>query len=764
MGVATVLLLIVAAAAFYLGFYAHRGNGPKLRNATIVAAEPPTFVGSKVCGTCHTDEFHDWLGSHHQLAMQPATAATVLGDFANATFSDGGVASNFFRDDDKFMVRTDGSDGKPHDYRIGYSFGVSPLQQYLIGLPGGRLQAFGDAWDSRPRAAGGQRWFALYPGSEGQPSSPLYWTAPDQTWNFACAACHSTDLRKNYDAKTRTYATTYSEISVGCEACHGPGSAHVAWARHPQDYSGSDPKHGLTIALDERAGVSWKYDSRTGIVRRNKPRTTDREIQTCARCHSLGTPIHEDYVHGQPLGDDYRVALLDADLYFPDGQIKGEVYEYGSFIQSRMFHAGVTCSDCHNPHTARLRIKGNGLCTSCHLAAKYDSPSHYHHPAESAGAQCVSCHMPTRTYMRIDKRRDHSIRVPRPDLSVVLGTPNACNECHSGKTPQWAADWITKWYGPKRIGFQHFGPALQAGRLGAPDAQRLLTKLVGDSSQPAIARATALKLLAGHDDRQNDALLRKGSEDASPLVRRAAAGMLSAADLKANIAAMHRLLDDPVRAVRIAAADSLAGVKHDTLPPDAATALDNASAEYVAAQSLNADRPEAHLDLAFFFGRQGELDGARSELTTALSLDPTFSPAAVNLADLDRTLGHDDEAAAVLQRAMRHSPNDPSLLYALGLLEVRQGQKAKALDSLADAARLAPSNPRYAYVYAVALNDAGNIKAAIAVLERSLKLNPYDRDSLAALVSFCTHVGDRAKALKYAKMLDQLSRKERPSG
>ena len=301
--------------------------------------------------------------------MQPANDSTVLGDFNDARFTRAGITSRFYRRDGKFVVSTDGPDGAIHDYRIKFTFGVSPLQQYLIEFPGGRLQALGIAWDSRPRDQGGQRWFDLYPGQTISYRDPLHWTAIQQNWNFMCADCHSTNLRKNYDLGSRTYATTYAEINVACEACHGPGSRHVAWARKAQGWLHSgDRNNGLLIALDERKNAVWTIDPASGNARRSVARTSEREIQMCARCHSRRAQIHEDYVHGQPVGDDYRVAILDQDLYFPDGQIKGEVYEYGSFIQSRMFHAGVTCGDCHDPHTLKLRAPGNGVCLQCHAA------------------------------------------------------------------------------------------------------------------------------------------------------------------------------------------------------------------------------------------------------------------------------------------------------------------------------------------------------------------------------------------------------------
>jgi tetratricopeptide (TPR) repeat protein len=688
--------------------------------------------------------------------MQPAANSTVFGDFSNSNFTHAGITSTFFRRDSKFMVHTDGPDGALHDYEIKYTFGVYPLQQYLIAMPGGRLQALGIAWDSRPRERGGQRWFFLYPGQRISPPNPLHWTSIDQTWNYMCADCHSTNLRKNYDLRTRTYDTTYAEIDVACEACHGPGSNHDLWARKQGEWQRFQTDHGLPIALDERKGVSWPVDSAGNSIHRSTPLESEREIQMCARCHSRRGEVYEDSVHGQPIGDNYRVALLDQDLYFPDGQIKGEVYEYGSFVQSRMFHAGVTCSDCHEPHSLKLRADGNNVCLQCHSASKYDSPQHHFHQVGSPGAQCVECHMPTRTYMVIDARRDHSLRIPRPDLSAKLGTPNACTNCHQDKPNQWAAAALNKRYGRIPVGFQHFAEALEAGIQNAPGARQSLTDLIAERDQPSIARATALSMLAAYSPSLSYPAIREGVVDDSALVRRAAAQALSNSDPTASASFLLPLLRDPVRSVRIETAEVLASVPANTIPADVAVSLSRATDEYVAAQELNADRPEAHLNLGLLYEKEDHLDKSEAEFKTALSLEPAFAPASVNLADLYRAHNRDSEGEGILQDAIGRSPNDASLYHALGLLMVRQKRTAHGLDLLSTAARLDPGNARYTYVYAVALNDTGQTSIAIEMLERNLTVHPYDRDSLTALMSFCDQSGDPAKALAFAQRLYEL--------
>lgn len=724
------------------------------------SASPPAFVGAATCGGCHERELKLWNGSHHELAMLPANGSTVLGDFNDASIADGAVTSRMFRRGGKFIVRTGGPDGALHDYEIKFTFGVSPLQQYLVEMPGGRLQALGIAWDSRPRERGGQRWFNLFPGIKPGANDPLHWTGIDQNWNFMCADCHSTNLRKNYHPDTRTFTTSYAEIDVACEACHGPGSRHVAWAAPSAPrrgyQAGAEADDGLPIAFDERRGVNWKTDPLSGNVVRSAPRRSEREIQTCARCHSRRSQIHEDYVHGQPVGDDYRVALLAENLYYPDGQIKDEDYEYGSFIQSRMYHAGVTCSDCHEPHSLKLRAPGNGVCLQCHAAARYDSPAHHFHQTGSPGARCVECHMPARIYMTVDARRDHSIRIPRPDLSVKIGVPNACTGCHRDKSADWAASAMVKWYRHQPVGFQRFAEALNAGAIGAPEAPSALAQLAADSEQPAIARASALALMAGYSESDRGEPMRAGARDASPLVRGAAARLLPQADPQASPDVSARLLRDPVRAVRIEAAEALAGAPAGALAEGESAALQRAVGEYIAAQELNADRPEAHSNLALLFAREKRFDEAQRELATALALDPSFAPAAVDLADLDRELGREADGERVLREAIARSPADAPLQHALGLLLVRQGHRQEALEHLAAAARLDPASARFAYVYAVALNGTRQGGKALDVLEDDVARHPYDCDALGALAAFYRSAGNFKMADGYAKRLAEL--------
>jgi Flp pilus assembly protein TadD len=732
---------------------------PPASSARAEDAPPAGFVGRAVCADCHQAESAAWQGSHHDKAMQEATEETVLGDFDNATLTHFAVTSTFYRKGGKFLVRTDGPDGALHDYEIAYTFGVYPLQQYLIAFPGGRYQALPIAWDSRPAAAGGQRWFHLYPKEAMPAGDALHWTGMNQTWNFMCADCHSTDLRRNFYLASDSYRTTWSEVDVSCEACHGPGSHHVAWARSPASVA-DDGRKGLVVWLADSSGGTWALDPAVGTATRTAPRASNAEIETCAFCHARRREIAETFAYGHPFLDSAVPSLLDADVYFPDGQIQEEDYEYGSFLQSRMFRMGVTCSNCHEPHSLKLRAAGNQVCAQCHLPAKFDVEAHSHHKPGSAGAECANCHMPTRTYMVIDVRRDHAIRVPRPDLSAALGTPNACNNCHTDKSALWAADQVAAWFGPSRRSEAHYGTIIDAGRRGAAGAEAGLAALALDEGEPGIVRATALSLLprfaANTGPEQIKAYL-GGLKDPDPLIRATAIDSLAPFAPDQRLPVVAPLLDDKVLAVRIAAARSLAGAPAASLTPDQQAALDRAGLELLQSLQATAERPESQLSIGAFLAERGRIAEAETAYRAGLRLDPGSAPLMVNLADLYRATDRDGEAEPLLRQAIAAQPDFAPGYHALGLLLARQHDMPNALAALQKALVLAPEDARYAYVYAVALNSAGKSADALTILKQANARHPADVDILVALVTMSRDAGDRQGAIGYARELVRIA-------
>ena len=746
-------VLIVVAAG--LGFHLRNSSGVNTQDGSAA-----TFVGSETCAGCHQAEAKLWDASQHKVAMQHATDKTVLGDFNDAGFDYYGVRSRFFRKGDKFLVETDGPDGKLAVFEVKYTFGIDPLQQYLVEFPDGRIQTLSIAWDSRPKEKGGQRWFHIYPDEEIKHDDILHWTKLNQNWNFMCAECHSTGLRKNYDAGTDRFATTWAEISVGCEACHGQGSSHAAWARDQKSWwpfgKREDLNKGLLVRFDERSDVTWPIDPQTGTARRSAaPVTLRKEVETCGLCHARRAGLHEDWTPGQWLSQTHVAEPLARSTYHVDGSIRDveEPYNYTPFKQSRMFAAGVTCSDCHEPHSSKLRVSGEGVCVRCHASEKYADVRHRHHAGIDQQPTCISCHMPARTYMVVDPRHDHSFRIPRPDLFVTLGTPNACNDCHGDKPPQWAAAAVEGWFGPDRKGFQTYGAAFHASRADQADAAALLAAVAADGNAPAVARASALDELGSRVSPANISAARGALADADPMVRMGGLDMLENLPAGEVWPWVSPLLFDPVRGVRIRAASLLAAVPTASQPPADRERFERAAAEFVAAQRFNADRPEARTTLGNFLARRGQPAGAEAEYKAALQLSPQYVTAAINLADLYRQLGRDSDGEVVLRAATAVSPRDAAAYHALGLTLTRLKKPDAALAEFRRATELAPDGARYAYVYAVALNSSGQGDKAMAVLKASLALHPNDRDILSALVAFSRAAGDTGSALAYAERL-----------
>jgi tetratricopeptide (TPR) repeat protein len=746
-----VALALVAAAAGVILWLPPPGQG------TATGPIPLAYVGAHSCEGCHPDEARRWRGSHHDRAMQTAKGRAVLGDFDDARLRYDGVTSRFHVKDGKPVVRTDGADGQLRDYPVTYTFGFVPLQQYLVELQGGRFQALSVAWDSRPKERGGQRWFHLYPGEHVDHRDVLHWTKPSQNWNSQCAECHSTNLRKGYRLDEDRFNTTFSEMNVSCEACHGPGSRHAEWAEEARA-RGREPRGepGLIVRFTERRSRTWEMDRKRGIAKPTTFLATRFEVETCARCHARRGMLTEEYRPGRLLAETHRPALLEEGLYYADGQMRDEVYNWGSFLQSRMYAAGVTCSDCHDAHDQKVKVSPDDVCSSCHQPERFATRRHHFHQEEGQGGSCVACHMRTETYMVVDRRHDHSFRVPRPDLTVALGpanAPNACNDCHRGRSPQWAARAVRRWYPGGQQEKPHYAFALHAGRTFQPAAEQALLRVIRDAKAPGIVRGTAVSLLPSYLGPESLPALDKATTDADPLVRLGAATTLAALPPRERVRIGVHLLWDPVRAVRVEAVPAFADVPDDEFATEQRAAFDRSLDDFVLAQRSNAERPESHVNLGIVNVKRGRLEEARRDYDTALRLAPWFIPAHVNLADLLRREGRDDEGEKILRRALRVDPANAAVHHALGLLLVRTKRPDEALAELGRAAALAPGIPEFAYAYAIGLHSEGRADEALAALRAAQSRSPGARSLLVALVTIHRERGALGEARAWAQKL-----------
>lgn len=739
------VLLVGLTIAAAVAFVSRRAPG---------AAAPARFVGGESCIACHRDQHEQWRSSHHDLAMMAGTPETggVLGDFDDATFTDAGVTSRFSKLGNTYEVHTEGPDGKLGHFPIRYTFGVDPLQQYLVELGGGRLQSLTVAWDVK-----NHRWFSLYPGRNIAPDDWLHWTKRGQNWNSNCAECHSTNLQKNYDLATDTYKTTWSEINVSCEQCHGPASRHVEWANAwglKRWWGGYDEsKKGLVLKLkDENRAWGFNAEGQPALVGSSNP-DPQVQVEMCAQCHSRRGPVSVEHLHGDDFLDHYMPQLLQENIYHPDGQILDEVYEYGSFVQSKMYHKGVRCTDCHNPHSGRTLAPaagpgGNLLCVRCHVPAKYDTPLHHFHQPTSTGASCVECHMPSRTYMVVDPRRDHSLRVPRPDLSVKLGTPNACTQCHADKPPEWAAEAVEKWYGPKRRDDPHYGPIFAAAWAGKPEAGSGLRELLLDAERPGFIRASAATALQGYYSQQTIDAAIKALRDPDPLVRSMSAALLGPLPPTERVTLLAPLLGDPVRAVRHIAARSLLTVPRDLLTGAQKESFDAAIKDQTAAMIAHSDNVAGRMALGGLYQDLGQPDKAIAAYQVAVTMDRQNLDAQMALAELYIRMGRDQDAESLLTRMLEldRPPELPQRMwdrargtvqYQLGLLVASNPARLKeGLHHVTLASELLPKFARLYYNLAELHRSVGEPREAERAYLKALELEPTDADALYALAVF----------------------------
>ncbi|HWR74371.1 MAG TPA: tetratricopeptide repeat protein [Bacteroidales bacterium] len=737
----TATLIFVAAFPVYIARMA-------LDKSKSQAEEGAQFVGRNTCIECHKKENDLWLGSHHDLAMDIANDTTVLGDFSNYEFRHKGKTHRMFMKDGRFFINTEGPGGKFEDFPVTYTFGYTPLQQYLVPFEGGRLQCLPIAWDTERG-----RWFHLgdtvYAGQDAGPDNWLYWTNQAQNWNGMCADCHSTNLKKNYDPETGTFNTTWSEIDVSCEACHGPASEHIIWANLPE---GSRPA-----------------DVNTGLIVRTRDLNNKELLDVCARCHSRRS-IMGDYENDNSDLLNYMIPqLITQPIYHADGQILDEDYEYGSFTQSKMFEKLVKCSDCHDSHSVRTKEPDNQLCLQCHRPDIYDTPRHHFHKpdpgtgegrlinrgepdyVEGSGAQCVNCHMVGRYYMGNDYRRDHSFRIPSPALTLSIGTPNACNDCHKDKTTAWSQSFMKKWYGEKTR--PHYGETFAAARQGDRSVISELILYARNELFPLMVRATAVHFLGDLNTSESNLAVEKALSDPASLVRHTAIMSYNPTDALSYERLMMPLLNDPVRAIRSEAGIRLSEVPENQLSVAARKARKSALEEYRNIHLYNSDFPGGRYNLGIMYANAGELEMAAQSYRDALKIDGLFYMAKVNLAMVYTQQRKNDEAEKLLREVLVENPEIADINYSLALLLAERGRYDESRKFFLKAAAMMPQRPRILYNLGLLENSLGNTAAAEENLLKALNREPDNYDFLYAITTFYLEHKQNTKALPYARQI-----------
>lgn len=728
---------------------------PDDQSVSLTAA---SFVGSSACQECHEDQYQAWHDSDHRHAFAPANSTTVQGNFGDVSvaYADG-VAVFSQPNEQSFLITTRTELGQT-PYPVRYTLGHYPLQQYLLETEPGRFQVFALAWDTRPESVGGQRWIEIQPEEAYDEDNPLHWTGYFQNWNSQCADCHTTDFDKGYQAATAeasaSYQSRWSEAGVGCEACHGPASQHMTWASNPN----SDSSKGFsTSPASDRVWTFRQGESIASLASSSQAASEAPHIRTCARCHSLRHPLGNLPFERVPSTDEFSnftdhfyPQLVSEPHYFSDGQIREEAFVYGSFLQSKMHNAGVTCGDCHDAHSGKVyqfdeeqiaSPENDAVCTRCHLADTYAATQHHQHPKNTEAARCVTCHMPATTYMLVDPRRDHSFSVPSPILSNVTDTPNACTGCHTTESNLWAAQNIENWQNNKAGKSLDFASwQVRAAQIPAhADQQQWLQletkrhELISADTTPEMKRAMLLQTMPVFD-RQSFNTLADSLSDKDVVVRLAAIDQLSAAEPETRASLLTPLLNDASRSVRLNATLALADL---LLQPSyrEKDLLQRRVDEYVATYQNQEDLLASQLRLAAIYRKTSKHMQAADAYIKALDLVPGVVVTMINLADTYRALSRDDEGEKVLLQAVaiaeRESDNpvfryaDAALgqqsaaHYSLGLLYTRKDDHNEALNQFLSAVTLQPLNDQYFYAYLLTLDALGRRDEALEELEYS---------------------------------------------
>lgn len=706
---------------------------PQFITNNIFAAVVDDNKNYQDCIICHESEFQHWQKSDHAKSMAVTSESSVVGDFNNQSVSHFGQQAKFYRAGKRFMVDIS-YDDKSVTYPVKYTFGFYPLQQYLVDIGSGKLQVLPFSWDSRPVEQSGQRWYHNYSNEEIRPEDRLHWRQPLQIWNGMCADCHSDGLERKYSTEHNTFNTQWDNINVGCQSCHGDKKEHSSSSVKIDSQENIADKNTTFIKKGH-----WQFTKNQATASWQGKKSDKQLMDVCFACHSLRSPLTDGINPEKKFLDQFRPRLLLSPLYYPDGQIKEEVYVYGSFLQSKMYEAGVNCLNCHDKHTMKINIEGNGLCLQCHKSDEFNNVTHHNHPESSTGAQCVNCHMPTTRYMGVDDRHDHGFKIPRPDLSMQFSTPNACTNCHQDKSNVWARDALKKWNGKaKRISkIRQDFMTLQGGAF-INNAQHLA--IVDDTSIDVMTRATALELLRYSEELVNGQWLAKYLADETDLIRLAAVAASTSVGPQRLVHLLSPLLTDPVKAIRIAAAEALVATQ---IAETDISNFNKAFAELLIANEVSSWRGEGRLNQGMLELRQNQLQKAEVTFKKAIEIEPYYDQAYINLADLYRTLQNNNAAEAVHIEGLNTIPKSAVLHYSYGLYLVRAKQLDNAVKEFSLAMKYAPEVTQYAYTYILALDGQGNTRLAVQKLQ-DLMTNYQDFNQLVELgLSLSQKIQDR---------------------
>ena len=666
-------------------------------------------AGPLNCAECHANEVAEWSRSQHSVAMAPATSDTVAGDFSGTRYEDPDLTVKFLKQGGQYRIHTN-ERGEDREWIVKYTFGVYPLQQYLIDTGDGRLQAFNVAWDTREKSEGGQRWFRLDEPGRNRPGDAMHWTGIYQNWNNQCADCHSTGLQRNYDSESDSYQTQYDHVAVSCAACHESASEH---AKAQQD--GRNQTTGVELAA---MGV-WLASQADQPPRHIGPASSDAQVPICGKCHALRTRL-ADSGNGR-VHDQFSLSRLDPPLYYSDGRVSEEVFVLGSFEQSRMFQAGVVCTNCHNPHSGKLKAEGNAVCTQCHNSREFDTPGHHHHPKGSEGAQCVNCHMPEATFMKIDDRREHSFTVPRPDVAQESGSPDVCLACHTDKTRGWSIKEVENWF-PELYRQQTWHDVQQRPSPG------MMTYLQNRSA-PALRRATLLEQQGQWLAERQPSLVAKLATSDEAVIRESAFRVLRNGSADQALELARAGLTDESLAVRIAAFESLIMLGIELESQQWA----EVRGEYERFLGMQSDLPSGLVLKARYLLAGNDIYKAEEALKKALDKDQGYAPAAILLTRILRSGDRNQEAIDVINRALQFMPSEARLGHLRGLIHLKLKNDDHALQDLEQAAGLAPDQWLFGYRYAVALFQLQQKDKAREVTQALMERFP-DNPRLRALL------------------------------